>query len=83
MVSGRIAGFHAIKCIENKDFSASAMQGYDLAIEEKYGKLMRSRKRIEHFYATNHWSLNWFTSVLNHSKIISKYSQKIVHKLLA
>lgn len=64
MVSGRIAGFHALKCFEKNDYSASFMLGYDKEIEKKYGKLLRSRKNAENFYSKNTWGLDLFTSAL-------------------
>lgn len=82
MVSGRIAGFFASKCFEQNDFSAAFMKGYERDIEKKYGKLMRSRKKMEGFYSSNFWAMNTFVNVLNQTKTISKKGQKTLLKVL-
>lgn len=52
MVSGRIAGFFLLEIFEKGDYSAATLKGYDVALDKKYGSMIRKRRRIEKLTAS-------------------------------
>ncbi|NVK75094.1 MAG: geranylgeranyl reductase family protein [Oceanospirillaceae bacterium] len=83
MGSGRIAGFHAAECFKLGDFSKSAMEGYNRAIDKKYGTLIKRRKVAEKVYSKHHWTMNAFVKVLNSSSTLKNAAEGVMDKLLA
>lgn len=81
IVTGRIAAWQAIACFEKNDFSAKAMEKYDVAVDKKFGRIHRKRARISHFFSKQQWVLNTIVRILNHSKFMSKLLRKIILKL--
>jgi len=52
MVSGRFAGFQAIKCFEARDFSAEFMKSYSRDVYKKLWKENRNRRIIKNLIAS-------------------------------
>lgn len=76
MVSGRYAGWQAIKCFEQQNFSASFMKAYDKTVYDKLWKGNRNRyllqKLIDHFPG----SLNLTANLAARSKRFHKFVEK-------
>lgn len=78
MVSGRYAGWHAIKCFEQNDFSASFMKAYDKMVYDKLWKGNRNRyylqKLIDHFPG----SLNLAANLASRSRRVHRFIEKFI-----
>jgi len=72
MQSGRYAGWHALKCFEKKDFSASFMKGYDNTIRDKLWKENRKYLMMQELVLKRAWIFDSFISAGQKSKSINK-----------
>ena len=58
MVSGRYAGWHALKCFQENNFSASYMKGYDNMVYDKLWKGHSKSYMIQKLINGRAWPLN-------------------------
>lgn len=78
MVSGRHAGWHALKCFEKNDFSKEFMKGYDMAVYDKIGKENKRRLMIREIIITNTALFNPFINLALRSKYVYRTILKIL-----
>ncbi len=78
MVSGRYAGWHALKCFENNDFSSGFMKGYDKAVHIKLHNENRSRLLIRELVLNRPHLFNSLAG----SALKSKFLKKMILRLL-
>ncbi len=76
MVSGRYAGWHALKCFEKNDFSAAFMKSYDKTVYAKLWKGNRNRYFIQRLLGLFPWSLNLAANMASRSKLIHKLIER-------
>jgi geranylgeranyl reductase family protein len=78
MVSGRYAGWHAIKCFENQNFSSSFMKQYDRTV---YRKLWRRNQKmfwIQKIIGKNHWLINIIVGVSARHKTVFRFFKRLL-----
>lgn len=76
MVSGRYAGWQAIKCFEKNDFSAPFMKAYDKAVYDKLWKGNRNRYFLQKLIDYFPGSLNMTASLAARSKRFHQFVEK-------
>ncbi len=77
IISGRYAGWHAKKCFEQKNFSASFMQGYNKTV---YDKLWREHRRsyyIREFLIKNPHVFEVSVGMIKNSRLLYNLTKKI------
>lgn len=55
MISGILAGRHALKCFQENNFSANFMRGYDEAIHQKFWSEMRNKYIMQRMVGEKSW----------------------------
>ncbi len=55
MISGILAGRHALKCFQENNFSANFMRGYDDAIHQKFWSEMRNKYIMQRMVGEKSW----------------------------
>ncbi|MCP4442266.1 MAG: geranylgeranyl reductase family protein [Aureispira sp.] len=78
VISGRYAGWHAIKCFEQQDFSAEAMLPYRKMVYDKLWKANSVRYRVQRLITRFPWLINSITNLGVHSKLVRKLVAKLV-----
>lgn len=78
VISGRYAGWHALKCFEQKDFSAKTMLAYRKMIYDKLWKANSLRYRVQRLITRFPWLINSITNIGTHSKLMRKLVAKLV-----
>ncbi len=78
MVSGRYAGWHALKCFENNDFSSGFMKGYDKAVYLKLGKENRMRLIIREMFLNKPFFFNSGIGLALRSKFFKKVILRVL-----
>lgn len=70
MISGRYAGWQAIKCFEAKNFSAKFMKQYDKQVYLKLWKKSQMNYLYQRFILNNEWILNFTIKVFKKSDFL-------------
>lgn len=78
MVSGRYAGWHAIKCFEMNDFSRNFMKGYDKAVYKKVWKENKRLSIIRRIFIKNPMMFNAGINISLRSKSLNKVLMNIL-----
>ncbi len=76
MVSGRYAGWHAKKCFEQNDFSASFMKHYDEQVYQKLWKRHRKNYWIQKLIADRAWLMNGIFNTALQSRFVTNILAK-------
>ncbi len=82
IVTGRIAGFQAIKCLENNDFSASFMKQYQKEVHRKFGKKQNFRKKVIGVVTRYQWPLNLAVAI-HDNKLLGNVARKLAIKIMS
>lgn len=78
MVSGRYAGWQALKCFENNDFSADYMKGYDKAVHGKLHNENRRRLVLRELFINKSIFLNSGIKLALKSRFISDMIMRVL-----
>lgn len=78
MVSGRYAGWHALRCFEKNDFSDTHMNQYDKMVYDKLWKDHRRRYMVQRLVNNRSWILNSSVNIANHSPLLRKLLMKLI-----
>ncbi|MES2646497.1 MAG: geranylgeranyl reductase family protein [Bacteroidota bacterium] len=81
MISGRYAGWQALKCFEQQDFSAGFMKQYEIELYKKLWRNARISYRIQHLFFQHEQLFNTVFSLLSKTKFLKKYILKQVVKV--
>ncbi|MEO7983146.1 MAG: NAD(P)/FAD-dependent oxidoreductase [Bacteroidota bacterium] len=81
MISGRYAGWQAIKCFKANDFSAAFMKQYDKQLYDKLWSTSRKSYLIQRYIFNKRWLFNGLSSVLDKSKFIKKLVLRRIMKV--
>ena len=81
MISGRYAGWQAIKCFEANNFSADFMKQYDKQLYDKVWSTSRKSYLLQRHFLNRQWLFNGFTTLLNKSTFIKKLVLKHIMKV--
>jgi len=76
MVSGRYAGWQAIKCFEQNDFSSKFMMDYETTVYKKLWATHRKRYFIQNIIEKKPWILNVTVKLFNWTKTIRSFFKK-------
>ena len=77
MISGRYAGWQAIKCFEQNDFSASIMLNYNKTVYDKLWQEHRIHYWTQRLISNRPWLVNSFASLANKTAFATKIFQKM------
>lgn len=77
MVSGRYAGWHAAKCFEHNNFSASFMKEYDATVYKKLWGRNRKMYLIQRILGKNQWLINLIIGLSSRSKVVYKFFKRL------
>ena len=83
VVTGRIAAFQAKACFETQNFSAEKLKEYDRAIDQKWGKKIRSRRIYANLVAKYPWTMNTVIRLLSSNASISKLTRQFILKMVS
>lgn len=72
MISGRYAGWQAIKCFAQHNFSAAFMKQYDKQLHDKLWSNFRKSYFLQRYFFTKKWLFNSLANVVNKSKLVKK-----------
>lgn len=78
MVSGRYAGWQAIKCFEQNDFSRSFLKQYDRQVNRKFWNHYKKSYLIQKHVMNKPWLINGLISSSNKSRMIHKILTRLV-----
>jgi menaquinone-9 beta-reductase len=78
MVSGRYAGWQAIKCFEKNDFSARFIKEYDQLVYDKFWKDHSRRFMVQKMVNKRAWVINTGVNMANNNKYIRNALMKLV-----
>lgn len=78
MISGRYAGWQAIKCFEQNNFSASFMKTYDKTVYYKLWKGNRNRYFLQRLIDRFPWALNLAANLAAKYKPVHRFIQKCI-----
>ena len=78
MVSGRYAGWQAMKCFEKNDFSAPFMKAYDKTVYTKLWKGNRNRYYLQALLNHCPWSLSLGATIASKSKLMHRLIEKML-----
>jgi len=81
MLSGRYAGWQAIKCFKENNFSADFMKQYDKQLYDKVWSTTRKSYLLQRHFLNKQRLFNGFTTLLNKSKFIKKLVLKHIMKV--
>jgi geranylgeranyl reductase family protein len=76
MISGRYAGWHAKKCIEQQDFSAKQMKAYDKMVYDKLWKEHRMHYLTQRAIANRPWLINGFANIARKNSLLMRLFQR-------
>jgi geranylgeranyl reductase family protein len=76
MISGRYAGWQAIKCFEQNNFSAKYMKQYDKLMYQKLWRNARNSYHIQHIVFKREWLFNGFFNFLSKNTMIREFVLK-------
>ena len=79
MISGRFAGWQAIKCFEENNFSADFMKQYDKKLYKKLWRDARLSYWLQRFFFSNYRLFNTCFNFLNKNK---KLQQAIINRVV-
>jgi len=80
ILSGRYAGWQAMRCFEENDFSASFMEGYDKSLYGKIQKHNRFRYLIRKTVVSRPYAINGVISLALKNKLIAKTIKKALEQ---
>lgn len=72
MISGRYAGWQAIRCFEKHNFSAAFMKQYDKQLNDKLRGEFRKSYFLQRHIFTKKWLFNSLANLFNKSKLVKK-----------
>lgn len=72
MISGRYAGWQAIKCFEQNNFSAAFMKQYDKQLYDKLWSNFRKSYLLQRYFFTKKWLFNSLANLFNKNKLVKK-----------
>jgi menaquinone-9 beta-reductase len=72
MISGRYAGWQAIKCFKQSNFSADFMKQYDKQLYDKLWKAHRKHYLIQQFVLNKEWLFSALFSLVLRSRLLTK-----------
>lgn len=78
MVSGRYAGWHALKCFETNDFSVSFMKGYNKMVYDKLWKEHYMRYMVQRLISKKPWVINAAVNLAGKSAIFNAAMKKLI-----
>jgi flavin-dependent dehydrogenase len=78
MVSGRYAGWQAIKCFETNDFSGKHLRAYDKTVYQKLWKTNRNHYIIQKLVGKRAWLANFLVHHISENSTINKLAQKLI-----
>ena len=78
MVSGRYAGWQAIECFKQNNFSAAFIKDYDKKVYDKFWKKHRNSSLIQKMIHYCPWSLNLAANVASKSKYVHAVIEKYI-----
>jgi len=81
MISGRYAGWQAIKCFEANNFSSDFMKQYDKQLYDKIWGTSRKSYLIQRHIFNRKWLFNGLANVLDKSTFIKKLVLKRIMKV--
>jgi len=81
MISGRYAGWQAIKCFQQNDFSAAYMKQYDRQLYKKLWSTSRRSHLIQRYIFNKEWLFNGLSNILDKSRFIKKLVLKRIMKV--
>jgi geranylgeranyl reductase family protein len=81
MISGRYAGWQAIKCFAANNFSADFMKQYDKELYDKIWSTSRKSYLIQRHIFNRKWLFNGLANVLDKSTFIKKLVLKRIMKV--
>ena len=73
MISGRYAGWQAIKCFEQNNFSASFMKQYNKQLYDKLWSTSRKSYLIQRYIFNKQWLFNGLSNLLVKNKRLKKF----------
>jgi geranylgeranyl reductase family protein len=78
MVSGRYAGWQAIECFKQNNFTAAFIKEYDKKLYDKFWKRHRNSSAIQKLIHYCPWSLNLAANMASKSKYIHAIIEKYI-----
>lgn len=72
MISGRYAGWQAIRCFEKQNFSAPFMKQYDKELNKKLRGDFQKSYFLQRHILTKKWLFNGCANLFNKSKLVKK-----------
>lgn len=78
MVSGRYAGWQAMKCFEKNNFSAVFMKQYDKTVYDKLWGDHQRRYLVQRLINDRAWLINSAVNLAGRSKFLQRYMQKLI-----
>lgn len=78
MVSGRYAGWQAIECFKQNNFTAAFIKAYDKKVYDKFWKRHRNSSAIQKLIHYCPWSLNLAANLASKSKYLHAVIEKYI-----
>jgi len=78
MISGRYAGWQAIKCFKENNFSGTFMKNYDKAVYDKLWKDHRKRYRVQQLIGKGPWVINQAVNLASGNGLLRKAIKKLI-----
>jgi geranylgeranyl reductase family protein len=83
IVTGRIAASQAKACFDTQDFSAQKLKEYDAAVDKKWGKIIRLRRKYANLVAKYPWTMNSVIGLLSTKGKVSEFTRQLILKLVS
>lgn len=77
MISGRYAGWQAMKCLQQNNFSATIMLNYNKTVYDKFWQEHRIHYWTQRLISNRPWLVNSFASLANKTAFTTKIFQKM------
>jgi len=78
MISGRYAGWQALKCFEEDDFSAAQMKNYNRTLYQKLWKTHRKRYHLQRLIGNRSWLLSAAIGLASDVKPVRNFFQHLI-----